>query len=166
MHVSSFVSFSTSLLGLLSLCSAHLSGLVDWSGSKLNMLLWGDSNQVTGDVDKLFADCDVSLSDQDSWVVHWVGKLSLEDQSLESSLHHLWKCETQDVIKFLLVFFEETESYHSSNKGITYINFIINSILNNLLPSKSLLGSFSSKVKSSLAAFLKQKYEIKQLWNW
>ena len=85
--------------------------------------------------------------------MHGVGELALEHEGLKSSLHHLGHGQSQDVIQLSFGFLEKSKSYHSSDKCITYQEFIIDSILN-IIPSKSLLGSFSSRVNSSLAAFL------------
>ena len=49
-----------------------------------------------------------------------VGELSLGDDGLKSSLHHLVEGETEHVIELSLVLLEETKSNHSSDKGITY----------------------------------------------
>jgi hypothetical protein len=62
----------------------------------------------------------VSLSDEDAGVMDGVGELSLGDDGLKSSLHHLVEGETEHVIELSLVLLEETESNHSSDKGITY----------------------------------------------
>ena len=99
-------SFVSSLLGLLSLSSSLFTSFVDWGSCELDVLFRRNSNQVTGNVDKLLAYCDVSLSDQNSGVMNWVGNLSLEDQGLESSLQHLGEGKTQDVIQLSFRFFE------------------------------------------------------------
>lgn len=88
----------------------------------MNVLLRADSNEVAGNVDELLADGDVSLSDEDTGVMDGVGELPLGNDSLETSLHHLSEGQTEDVIELSLVLLEETESNHSSDKGITYIN--------------------------------------------
>ena len=51
-------------------------------------------------------------------MVDRVGELSLGNKGLKSSLHHLGKSQTQDVIELSLILLEETESNHSSDKGI------------------------------------------------
>lgn len=84
------------------------------------MLLRANSDEVAGNVDKLLSNRDVSLSDEDTGVVNGVGKLSLGNDGLESSLHHLVEGKTEDVIELSLVLLQETESNHSSDKGITY----------------------------------------------
>ena len=107
---------------LLGLGAAELAGLEDGSGCELNVLLRADSHQVAGDVDELLSNRDVSLSDEHAGVMHRVGELSLGNDGLEASLHHLGEGKTQHVIELSLILLEETESNHSSDKGITYIN--------------------------------------------
>lgn len=115
----------------------------------------------------MFSNGNVFLSDHNSGVMDWVGELSLEHNSLESSLHQLWESHTQDVIELLFVFLEKTETHHTTDQGITY-NEHINIYCSmygkcKFLPSKILLGSFSSKVKSCLAAFLNNNKYLKFL---
>lgn len=85
------------------------------------MLLRANSDHVTGDSYELLANCNVSLSDQYSCVMHGVSELSLGNESLESSFHELGKSQTQYVIQFSLGLLQKAESDHSSNKGITYL---------------------------------------------
>jgi len=84
------------------------------------MLFTANSDQVAWDVNELFSNGDVSLSDENSSVMNWVGELSLGNEGLESSLHELGKGKSKDVIEFSFTFLEESESNHSSDKGITY----------------------------------------------
>lgn len=84
------------------------------------MLLRANSDHVTGDSNKLLAYSDMSLSDQNSSVMHGVSELSFSNEGLESSFHELGKGETKYVIQFSLGFLQETKSDHSSDKGITY----------------------------------------------
>lgn len=84
------------------------------------MLLRADSNKIAGNVHELLSNGDVSLSDENTSVVNRVGELSLGNDSLKSSLHHLVEGETQDVIELSLILLQETESNHSSDEGITY----------------------------------------------
>jgi len=107
--------------GLLRLGSAVLAGLEDGGGGELDVLLRAHSNEVAGDVDELLSNSDVALSNEDAGVMDRVGKLSLGNDGLESSLHHLGEGKTEHVIELSLVLLEETESDHSSDKGITYI---------------------------------------------
>lgn len=109
-------------MSLLGLGAAELASLEDGSRSQLNVLLRADSHEVAGNVDELLADGDVSLSNENTSVMNGVGELSLGNDGLETSLHHLGKGETEHVIELSLIFLEETESNHSSDKGITYIN--------------------------------------------
>ena len=104
--------------GLLSLGSAVLASLEHRARCQLDVLLRAHSHEVAGDVDELLADGDVALSDEDTGVVDGVGKLSLGNDGLESSLEHLGKGETEHVIELSLVLLQKTESNHSSNQGI------------------------------------------------
>ena len=87
------------------------------------MLFRAHSHKVGRDVHELFANSDVSLSDENSGMVHRVSELSLGNESLKSSFHHLVSGQTQDVIEFSLGFLQESNSYHSSDKSITYYNY-------------------------------------------
>lgn len=89
------------------------------------MLLGAHSYQETWDVHELLANSDVSLSDENSSVMHGVSELSLGDKGLKSSLHDLGEGKTQDVIELSFILLEHSESNHSSDKSITY-NKIIN----------------------------------------
>jgi len=84
------------------------------------VLLRGDSNHERWDVDHLLTNSDVSLSDQDSSMMDRVSEFLFGDDGLESSFHELVEGKTEDVIELSLVFLEETESDHSSKKGITF----------------------------------------------
>lgn len=119
--VSSFVVSSiSSLLCLLLLGSSHLTSFNDWSWSILNMLFRAHTYQEAWNSDQLFSNSNVLLSDHDSSMMDWVSELSLEDDSLESSLHQLWECHTQDVIELLFILLEETETHHTTDQCITY----------------------------------------------
>ena len=84
------------------------------------MLLRANSDHVTGNGNELFAYSNVSLSYQNSCVMHGVSELSFSNESLESSFHELGKSETQYVIQFSLGLLQKAKSNHSSDKGITY----------------------------------------------
>jgi len=106
----------------LPLGSAILASLEDRCGSNLDVLFRANSHKVAWNVNELLSNGDVALSDENSGVMDRVSELSLCDDGLKSSLHHLGEGETQDVIELSLVILEKTESNHSSDKGITYIN--------------------------------------------
>lgn len=127
LFMDSFVIITTSstLLGLLSLCSSELTSLVDGSGGKTDVLFRANSNHVAGNGDKLLSNGDVSLSNKNSSVMDSAGKLSLSNECLESSLHELREGQTQDVIELSFSLLEKTKSNHSSDKSITYNRFII-----------------------------------------
>ena len=83
------------------------------------MLLRGDSDDEGWDVDHLLSDGDVSLSDENTGVMDGGGELSLHDEGLKSSLHELGDGKSQDVIESTFGILEETNSHHSSDKGLT-----------------------------------------------
>ena len=85
--------------GLLSLLAAGLASL-DGAGSRvLDVLLRGGSHEERGDVNHLFADGNVTASDQNTGVVDRGSQLALENESLQTSLHELRNGQTQNVIE-------------------------------------------------------------------
>ena len=121
-YVCSFVittSSAVTSLCLLSLGSAELAGFEGGGGSVLNVLLRADSDHITWDSYELLANSNVSLSDQNSSVMHGVSELSLGNESLKSSFHELGKSQTQYVIQLSFGLLQKAESDHSSDKGIT-----------------------------------------------
>ena len=84
------------------------------------MGLGGDTNHEGRNVDLLFADGDVALSDEDARVVDGVGEAALLDEGLQSSLKELGGGQTEDVIELALSVLEQTETHHSADEGITY----------------------------------------------
>ena len=115
----SFVVSSGTGVGLLSLGTAEFAGLENGGSGGLDVLLGGNTDHEGGDVDHLLADSNVSLSDEDTGVMHGLGLLLLDDEGLESSLHELGDGQTKDVIEFALGLLEETKLDHASNKGLT-----------------------------------------------
>ena len=94
---------------------------------------------------------DVSLFDEDSGVVDGSGQIFFEDEGLQSPVHEPLEGESQDVIELVFAFLVEQavlEPKSYCGKKV-YIRFM------RAEPSKSLLGSFSSRVSSSLAALRK-----------
>ena len=79
----------------------------------------GSSDEERGDVDHLFADSDVSLSDEDASLMYGSSEVSLDNEGLESTFHELVDGQTEDVIEFTLVLVEETKSDHALDEGIT-----------------------------------------------
>ena len=112
----SFFGASSSLL----LHSSHGTGLEHGCWCGLDMLLRRDSDHERWNVNHLLTNSDVSLSDQDSSMMEGVSEFLLGDDGLESSFHELVEGKTEDIIELSLVFLEETESDHSSEKGITF----------------------------------------------
>ena len=112
----SFFGTSSSLF----LHSSHGTGLVDGSWGHLDVLLRGDSDHEGRNVNHLFTNSDVSLSDKDSSVMDGVSKFLLGDEGLESSFHELVEGKSENVIELSLVLLEKTESDHSSKKSVTF----------------------------------------------
>ena len=108
--IASFVVVATLATGgLLSLESAEGASLVNGGWRELDVLLGGGSHHVRWDVDELFSNRDVSLSDEDSGVVKRFGVVPDGDLSLQSSLHELCECETEDVIELSLILLQQAE---------------------------------------------------------
>ena len=83
-------------------------------------MLLGDTDQERWDVDHLFANSDMSLSDEDTGVMNRLGELSLLDEGLKSSLKELGGGQTEDIIELALVVLQKTKSNHTSDEGLTY----------------------------------------------
>lgn len=105
---------------LLSLHSTIFLGDEDGGGSILDVLVGRGGNHEGGDVDHLLADSDVSLSDEDSRVVHGLSEVLVDDDSLKSSLEELLDGKTEDVIELSLALLEQTELADSSDESITF----------------------------------------------
>lgn len=86
----------------------------------LDELLLGNTHQEGWNVDCLFADCDVFLSDKNTGVMDRSCDSTLLDQSLESALQELGGSKTENKIELALVVLQEAKSYHTSDKGLTY----------------------------------------------
>ena len=118
----SIVILTTSTTGSLSLGTADLASLDAGGWGVLDELLLGDTNKEGWDVDHLFSDSDVSLTDEDTGLVNGSGINSLHNQSLESSLQELGSSKSEDIIELALRVLQESESDHTSDKGLTYFN--------------------------------------------
>ena len=107
------------------------------------MLLGAHSHHEGGNGHELLTNTDVSLSNHDAGVMHGGGEFALHDEGLESSLHELCDSQTKDVIEFALLFTEESESYHSADKGLAYLCQFIN--IFNIGHEKRLGGTYLRK---------------------
>lgn len=143
-HRSSLVAASTT--GLLFLGSAHGLGDEDGTRSVVDVVLGGGSDVERGNVDHLLANGDVSLSQEDTGVVHRLGHVLLDEHGLEASFHELVKGQTENIIELSLAFLEETESHNSSDEGITFelSSWIV------LIEGEQLTSSLSESGKSQL----------------
>jgi hypothetical protein len=61
----------------------------------------------------------VSLTDEYSGVMDRLGEVSLHHEGLETTFHELSNGQTKDVIELALASVEESETNHTSDKGIT-----------------------------------------------
>jgi hypothetical protein len=119
-HGASFVITTLGTTGLLPLGSSELAGSLARSGGEGNELFRGASDEERGDINHLFADGDVSLSDEDTGLMDGSGEVSLDNEGLETSFHELVDGQTEHVIELALVLVEETKSDHALDEGITY----------------------------------------------
>jgi len=120
-HGASFF-FALVATGLLPLGSSELAGSLARSGGEGDELFRGASDEERGDVNHLFADGDVSLSDEDTGLMYGSSEVSLDNEGLESSFHELVDGQTEHVIELALVLVEETKSDHALDEGITFVN--------------------------------------------
>lgn len=119
-----FILGIVSLLGLL----FHVPPLdSSWSSSsegrlqrKVDVFLRIQSNHEWRDVDHLFPNSDVSLSDQYSSMMDRLCESMLEDLRLEPSFHEVFDLQSKDVIELHLGFLEDSESDQSSQDCISF----------------------------------------------
>jgi len=123
-HDSSFVivATATTSCGLLLLGTSEGAGSLARGGGKLDELLGGASDDEGGGVNHLLADSDVALTDEDARLMDGSGKVTSDNEGLESALHELRDGQSKDVIEFALILVEETETDHASDEGITFEN--------------------------------------------
>ena len=100
--------------------SAHSLRHKDGARGVVDVVLRGSSDVERGNVDHLLADSDVSLSQEDTGVVHRLSHVLLHEHSLEASLEELVKSQTENVIKGSLAFLEKAELHDSSNQSVTF----------------------------------------------
>ena len=62
----------------------------------------------------------MTLTDQHTGVVDGLGESTLEDESLEATLHEVLNGERQDVIQTLLVLLEDSVADHAAHEGLTF----------------------------------------------
>lgn len=67
----------------------------------------------------MFANGDVSLSDENSGVMDGESNVSLHDEGLEATFHELGDGQTKDVIELALRLVEESDTDHTADEGIT-----------------------------------------------
>lgn len=67
----------------------------------------------------MLANGDVSLSDENSGVMDGETDVSLHHEGLETTFHELGDGQTEDVIELALALFEESDTDHTADEGIT-----------------------------------------------
>jgi len=67
----------------------------------------------------LLSNTDVSLTDEDTGVVDRLGESRLEDLSLEATLEEILNLESEDVIETHAGLVENTDSYKTTDQGVT-----------------------------------------------
>ena len=100
--------------------AAGLASLEDRGGTALDVLLGSDTHHEGGDVDRLLADSDVALEDEDASVVDGLSKVALLDEGLEATLEELRGGQTEHIIELALVVLQKTKSDHAADQGLAY----------------------------------------------
>ena len=67
----------------------------------------------------MLSNTDVSLTDEDTGVVDRLGESRLEDLSLEATLEEILNLESEDVIETHAGLVENTDSYKTTDQGVT-----------------------------------------------
>ena len=84
------------------------------------MLLRGDTHHEGWDVDHLLADSNMSLANENTSMMNAASEVALLNEGLKSSLKELRGGQTKDIIELALIVFQETESDHTANQGLTW----------------------------------------------
>lgn len=73
----------------------------------------------------MLSNTDVSLTDEDTGVVDRLGESRLEDLSLEATLEEILNLESEDVIETHAGLVENTDSYKTTDQGVTlYVQIV------------------------------------------
>lgn len=70
-------------------------------------------------VHDLASHTDVSLADQNTSVVHGLGKTELEHLGLKSTIHQLSSAQLENVVKLLLLLRHQSQTSHTTDDGST-----------------------------------------------
>lgn len=141
---------------LLSLLAGNTAGTTLAVGRvkrKVDVFFWISSNEEGRDVHELFADADMSLSDQHAGMVHWFGKTKLEYLNIQSVNERRIFGNATFVCNLLsrkicVVSFKMSSSEFSSSLMTPYrFRRLINGGVSN-----NLFGSLGSSVNNVLAA--------------
>lgn len=72
----------------------------------------------------MLSNTDVSLTDEDTGVVDRLGESRLEDLSLEAALEEILNLESEDVIETHAGLVENTDSYKTTDQGVTLLQYV------------------------------------------
>ena len=144
-----YTSFLSGLLSFifLSASSTWLLSLERRKRSQVDLLLRWCSNQKLVCINKILADFDVSLVNQDSCLMDWFSlEAFLINSGLQSFVQKFVKSKTQNVIELEFFIREETISMHSVEKcsSLEQSSWVF------FLKSKQLSGSFSESGKQEM----------------
>jgi len=92
---------ATTVGGVATLDAARAATTEGRAQSELDVGLRFDTHHERGDVHDLATHTDVTLTDQHTGVVDGLGQTTLEDESLEATLHEVLEVEGQHVIQTL-----------------------------------------------------------------
>lgn len=92
------------------------SGLV----SNLDVFLGRSADEEGWDVDSLFADLDVTLSDPNTSLVDRFGSVVFGDDGLESTLEDVFDAQSEDVIELVFVLVKNAEEVQTTQKSVTF----------------------------------------------
>jgi len=111
----------TALVGVVATLDTARTATAEWRvEGELNVRLGLHAHHERWHVHDLATDTDVTLTDQHTGVVDGLGESTLEDESLEATLHEVLNGERQDVIQTLLVLLEDSVADHAAHEGLTF----------------------------------------------
>jgi hypothetical protein len=111
------------LLGSLGLLSADTSwtSTTEWRAQgEVDVLLGVETDNERWNVDDLFTNTDVSLTDEDTSVMDRLGETELVDTGLKTTLHEILNLQGQNVIELHAGFIEDTDTDETTNEGVTF----------------------------------------------
>lgn len=84
------------------------------------MLLTVETNNERRNIDALFANANVTLSDENTGMMDALGKTMLEDLSLETALEEVLDTEAEHVIELHLGLVEDADTDETTEEGIAF----------------------------------------------